>query len=220
MPGYDLDVIRLEPGTHPRSRDGCLMEWVALVSGLPKTDRPRCVNELVTAVAIHLNDALDDISRQRLKAFIPRLLQARPEPADERIGVRLAIWAATSIAHATPERLRAVQQHAVQAARGRLKGSVTDGACRAAAVAAAEAGARVGSIALYVAADAADAACADDPYGGTVNAVSGALHWMLREGDPLAWFDGLLDAHAVARAEETETGSGSEHSEELVCSLA
>src|SRR5437868_6306537 len=71
MAGYDLEVIRLEPGTHPRSPDGCLMEWVALVSGLPKTDRPRCVNELVTAVAIHLNDSLDDLSRQRLKPLIP-----------------------------------------------------------------------------------------------------------------------------------------------------
>jgi len=195
------------------------MEWVALVSGLPKTDRPRCVNGLVTAVAIHLNDSLDDVSRQRLKPFIPRLLQARPEPADARIGVRLAIWAATSIAHSTPERLRAVQQHAVQAARGRLDGSVTDGGCRAAAVAAAEAGAKARSIALYVAADAAHAACADDPYGGTVNAVSGALHWVLRHGDPLTWFEGLLDAHAAARAEETETRTATEHTEELVCSL-
>ena len=196
------------------------MEWVALLSGLPKTDRPRCINELVTSVAIHLNDALDDVSRQRLKAFIPRLLRARRDPADARIGARLAVWAATSIAHSTPQRLQAVQRQAVLAALGRLDGSVTDRACRAAAVAAGEAGAKARDIALYVAADAAHAACADDPYGGTVNAVSGALHWVLRHGDPLAWFEGLLDAHAAARAEETEIAIGAGHAKELVCSPA
>jgi hypothetical protein len=212
MPGYDLKVIRLEPGTHPGSPDGCLMEWVSLLSGLPKTDRPRCINELVTAVAIHLNDELDDVSRQRLKAFIPRLLQARRDPADARIGIRLAVWGAASISHSTPQRLMVLQQRAVHAALGRLEGSVTDGACRAAAVGAAEAGAKVGSSALYVAADAAHAACADDPYGGTANAVSGALHWVLRHGDALAWFDGFLATHAAALAEM-------QHTEELVCSL-
>ncbi|MCA1846707.1 MAG: hypothetical protein LC792_26645, partial [Actinobacteria bacterium] len=59
----------------------------------------------------------------------------------------------------------------------------------------------------------------DDPYGGTVDAVSGALHWVLRHGDPLAWFDGFLAVHAAARAEETGSGAD-EHTEELVCSLA
>ena len=209
MPGYDLEVIRLEPGVHPGSPDGCLMEWVSLMCGLSKTDRPRSINELVTAVAVHLNDELDDVARQRLKDFIPRILQARRDPDDARIGVRLAIWAAMSIAHSTPEGLRALQRQAVLAALGRLEGSATDGACSAAAVAAAEAGAKARSIALYVAADAAHAACADDPYGGTVNAVSGALHWVLCHGDPLAWFDDLLAVHAAALAEE-----------ELVCSLA
>jgi hypothetical protein len=208
MQGFDVEKIRLEPGAHPGSPDGCLMEWVSLLSGLPKTDRPQCINELVTAVAIHLNDSLDDVARQRLKAFIPRLLQARRDPADARIGVRLAVWAATSIAHSTPEGQRALHLHAVQAARGRLDGSVTDRVCRAAAVAAAEAGAKAGNVALYVAADAAHAACADDPYGGTVNAVSGALHRVLRHGDPLAWFDDFLAVHAAALAEE-----------EPVCSL-
>jgi hypothetical protein len=41
---------------------------------------------------------------------------------------------------------------------------------------------------------------------------------VLRHADPLAWFDGLLDAHAAARSEETAIET--EHSEELVCSLA
>jgi hypothetical protein len=215
MPAVDLELIRLEPGAHPASPDGCLMEWVSVVAGVIKTDRPAWVNHLVTIVAVHLNDALDDVSRQRLKAFIPQLVQARRTPADERIGVRLAIWAATSIGAATPERLRPLQQRAVVAAAGRIDGPVTGAACRAAAVAAAEAGAQHRCVALYAAADAADAASADDPWGGTVNAVSAALHQVLRDGDPLAWFDGFLAAHAAAAAAETGATD-----RELVCSPA
>jgi hypothetical protein len=218
MEGCDLKLIRLEPGAHPDSPDGCLMEWVALLAGLPKTDRPRCINELVTSVAIHLNDTLDDISRQRLKGFIPRLLQARRGPVDRRIGVRLAIWAAATIGDGTPEGLRELQQRAVAAAAGRLEGSVSEEACWAAAAAAADAGARAQSVALYVAADAAHAACADDPAPATVNAVAGAVHWVVRHGDPLAWFEGLLDAHAAAWAEEMDAAF--DHREDLVCSLA
>jgi len=186
------------------------MEWVALLSGLPKTDRPRCINELVTSVAIHLNDTLDEIARQRLKGFIPRILLARRGPSDTMIGIRLAIWAAASLTEAVPVRLRPLQQRAILAAAGRLGGSVSEEACRAAAAAAAEAGAKARSTALYVAADAAHAATASDPSGGTVNAVAGALHWVVRHGDPLAWFDGFLAAHAEV----------SDCHEELVCSLA
>jgi hypothetical protein len=210
MPGFDIEVIWLEPGAHPDSPDGCLMEWVALLSGLPKTDRPRCINELVTSVAIHLNDALDEVSRQRLKGFIPRLLAARRGSSDALIGIRLAIWAAASMSDAAPDKLRPLQQRAILAAAGYLDGSVSEEACLAAAAAAAEAGAKARCTALYVAADAAHAASADDPAGGTVNAVAGALHWVVRHGDPLAWFDGFLEAHAAA----------ADCHEELVCSLA
>jgi hypothetical protein len=189
------------------------MEWVALLSGLPKTDRPRCINELVTSVAIHLNDTLDEVSRQRLKGFIPRILRARRGPFDSAIGIRLAIWAAASMADAAPARLRPLQQRAILAAAGHLEGSVSEDACLAAAAAAAEAGAKARSTALYVAADAAHAACADDPSGGTVNAVAGALHWAIRHGDPLTWFDDFLDAYAAAAPRHDDH-------EDLVCSLA
>jgi hypothetical protein len=198
MREYNLEVIRLEPGSHPGySPDGCLMEWVALLSGVVKTDRPRCINELVTSVAIHLNDSLDWVARQRLKAFIPQLLRARRSAADGQIGIRLAIWAAASVVDSVPERLRPVHDRALKAAAAHLSGSVDEADCRAAAAAAAEAGAKAGSVALYVAADAAHAACADDPDAGTVNAVAGALQWVLRHGDPLAWFAGFLAEHAA-----------------------
>jgi hypothetical protein len=173
------------------------MEWVSLLSGLTKTDRPECVNQLVTAVAIHLNDTLDDGPRQRLKAFIPDLLRARRTADDERIGIRLAIWAATSIADSVPERYRPLHDRAVGAAAAHLSGAVDEADCRSAAAAAAEYGAKVKNIALYVAADAAHAACADDPYGGVTNAISGALQWVKRHGDPLVWFEAFLAQHAA-----------------------
>jgi hypothetical protein len=205
MQGFDLELVWLEPGAHPDSPDGCLMEWVALISGLPKTDRPRCINQLVTSVAIHLNDTLDEMSRQRLKGFIPGLLRARRGLADARINVRLAIWAAESIAGSVPERLRSLHDRAVAAAAGHLDGTVDEADCRAAAAQAAEAGAKVKNVALYAAADAAHAACADDSYGAAANAVAGAVNQVLAHGDPLAWFGALLDAHAAAWATETGT---------------
>ena len=202
--------VWLAPGAHPDSPQGCLMEWVALLSGLPKTDRPQCVNDLVTSVAIHLNDTLDDDRRQELTGFIPRLLAARRDPADPRIGIRLAIWAAESIGSWAPDRLRPLHDRTVAAARARLSGAVGEEACRALAAEAAEAGAKVKSDVLYVAADAADAASADDPGPGTVNALSGALQWIIAHGDPLAWFSGLLEAHAAARAAEVNPQSNEE----------
>ena len=42
MRQLDLDAIWLARGAHPGSADGCVMEWVALLAGLPKTDRPEC----------------------------------------------------------------------------------------------------------------------------------------------------------------------------------
>jgi hypothetical protein len=167
------------------------------MSGVVKTDRPRCINELVTSVAIHLNDTLDDVARQRLKAFIPQLLRARRSEADRHIGIRLAMWAGASVADSVPERLRPLHDRAVRAAADHLSGSTDEASCRAAAAAAAEAGAKVKNIGLYAAADAAHAACADDPYAATVNAVAGALQWVLRHGDPLVWFAGFLAEHAA-----------------------
>jgi len=222
MQGFDIERIRLEPGAHPGSLDGCLMEWVALMSGLPKTDRPRCINQLVTSVAIHLNDTLDDASRQRLKGFIPLLLRARRGPAEARIDIRLAIWAAASIADGAPAQFRLLHDRALRAAAGRLDGLVSEAECRALASAAAEAGAKVKSIALYVVADAAHAACADDPSGAAANAVAGALDRVLGHGDPLDWFAGLLHAHAAARAAEIGAPAQNENDpdrdKERVCS--
>jgi hypothetical protein len=178
------------------------MEWVALFADLPKTDRPACTNTVVASVAIHLNDALDDRSRQGLKALIPELVAAVRTADDSRVDRRLALWCAGSMPDPRGAALRALREAALAAAGGYLDGDVSEPACRAAAAAAAEAGARMGSVALYVAADAAHAAVADDPGPAVVNAAAGAVDWALGAGDPVGWFRCLLSAHAAARRAE------------------
>lgn len=218
MPQLDLDTIWLARGAHPGSGDGCVMEWVALFAGLPKTDRPACTNSVVASIAIHLNDALDDGARQGLKALIPELVAAVRTADDSRVDRRVAVWCARSMPAPTDAGLRALHEAAVEAAGWYLDGHAGEPACRAAAAAAAEAGARVGSVALYVAADAAHAAVADDPGPAVVNAAAGAVAWAVGAGDPVAWFRGLLSAHAAAR--NTETGLRVALPREVVCSPA
>ncbi len=198
----DFQGIWLARGAHPGSPDGCVMEWVSLLAELPKTDRPACTNPVVASVAIHLNDALDDESRQGLKELIPALAAAVRTADDSRIDRRLALWCARSMAAPEGVGLRARRDTALAAAGGYLEGQVSESACRAAAAAAAEAGARVGSVALYVAADAAHAAVSDDPGPAVLNAAAGAVDWALGAGDPVGWLRRLLSAHAAARSAE------------------
>ncbi|HEX6381781.1 MAG TPA: hypothetical protein VF180_11110 [Acidimicrobiia bacterium] len=194
------------------------MEWVAAFAGLPKTDRPACTNALVASIAMHLNDALDDEARQGLKELIPELAAAVRTADDSRVDRRVALWCAQTMPAPTGAGLRALHEAALEAAGGYLDGHVSEARCRAAAAAAAEAGARMGSIALYVAADAAHAAVADDPGSAVFNAAAGAVDWALGTGEPVEWFRALLSAHAAAR--NADTGVEMPVLKEAVCSPA
>jgi hypothetical protein len=191
------------------------MEWVSLLAGLEKTDRPVCTNRLVTSVAVHLNDALDDASRQGLRTLIPQLARAGRTADDSRIERRLAIWCARSVPP-PPGPHGSLHRAALEAAAGYLDGRVSEARCRATAAAAAEAGAKVRSVPLYLAADAAHAAVADDPGPAVVNAVAGAISWIVAEGEPVAWFSRFLAAHAEARAVES-VGDGATAMEVVCC---
>jgi hypothetical protein len=71
----DLDTLVLRSGTHTSSSDGVsLMEAVSALAGEPWSNSPSCTSPVIAAYARSLNDWLPDDARQRLKAYIPRLV--------------------------------------------------------------------------------------------------------------------------------------------------
>lgn len=71
----DLDTLVLRSGTHASASDGVsLMEAVSILAGEPWSNSPTCTSPVIAAYARSLNDWLPDDARQRLKAYIPRLI--------------------------------------------------------------------------------------------------------------------------------------------------
>jgi hypothetical protein len=71
----DLDTLVLRSGTHTSPSDGVsLMEAVSDFAGEPWSNSPRSTSPVIAAYARSLNDWLADDERQRLKAYIPRLV--------------------------------------------------------------------------------------------------------------------------------------------------
>lgn len=77
----DLDTLVLHSGAHVSASDGVsLMEAVSALAGEPWSNSPSCTSPVLAAYARSLNDWLPDDERQRLKAYIPRLVgTAEPE---------------------------------------------------------------------------------------------------------------------------------------------
>ena len=71
----DFDTLVLRSGAHTSPSDGVsLMEAVSAIAGEPWSSSPRCTSPVIAAYARSLNDWLADDERQRLKAYIPRLV--------------------------------------------------------------------------------------------------------------------------------------------------
>ena len=71
----DLDTLVLRSGAHTSASDGVsLMEAVSALAGEPWSNSPSCTSPVIAAYARSLNDWLADDARQRLKAYIPRLV--------------------------------------------------------------------------------------------------------------------------------------------------
>ena len=71
----DLDTLVLRSGTHISASDGVsLMEAVSDFAGEPWSNSPSGTSPVIAAYARSLNDWLPDDVRQRLKAYIPRLV--------------------------------------------------------------------------------------------------------------------------------------------------
>lgn len=70
-----LDIFTLESGSHGDPRDGvCVMEAVAWLAGEPHSDHPICACPVISRYCMALNDRMPDEQRQRLIAFLPRLI--------------------------------------------------------------------------------------------------------------------------------------------------
>jgi hypothetical protein len=70
----------------------CAMEAVAYYAGEPHTDHPKCVCPVLGAFLRALNDMLDDRERQRLLAYIPRVVGTARDGYGQRRGWMCVDW--------------------------------------------------------------------------------------------------------------------------------
>jgi hypothetical protein len=88
----ELERIELKAGTHASADDGmCVMEAVAYFAGEPFSDQPQCVSPVISAFMRSWNDSLDDSSRQRLKAYVFRVMGTNTGASNEEQRAWLAI---------------------------------------------------------------------------------------------------------------------------------
>ncbi|HEY8988190.1 MAG TPA: hypothetical protein VIM39_04150, partial [Candidatus Limnocylindrales bacterium] len=87
----DLDTVVLGSGAHTSASDGVsLMEAVSALAGEPWSNSPSCTSPVIAAYARSLNDWLPDDERQRLKAYIPRLVGTAEPDLEVRRGFACA----------------------------------------------------------------------------------------------------------------------------------
>ncbi|NIJ11027.1 hypothetical protein FHU38_001371 [Saccharomonospora amisosensis] len=84
MEPVDLGRIVLSKGANPtRTYRLCLQEAVAWFADEPHSDRPRCVSPVLSQVGRVLGDRLPDGKRQRLKDFVPALVDTVDDGRDD-----------------------------------------------------------------------------------------------------------------------------------------
>ena len=88
---------------------------------------------LVAAIAMHLNDVLDDGARQGLKALIPELVAGVRTVDDARVDRGLAVWCARSMTAPADPWLRFLHETALESASRYLDCVVSEDTCRGAA---------------------------------------------------------------------------------------
>jgi len=132
----DLATLVLRAGTHTAPADGVsLMEAVSAFAGEPWSNSPSCTSPVIAAYARSLNDGLPDDARQRLKAYIVRLVgTAQPDlelgralacaDAAVRDFARLAFEAAGLVEEAAKlGALAPVDRESAEAARSAAEGA-------------------------------------------------------------------------------------------------
>jgi len=95
---------RLQAGSHLGPEDGaCLMEYVSVLTGARFSDRPRCTDPTVAALARLVNDCCSDAGRPQLAVLAPVLAATpRSDAAATPAVVQAAVRAACTAVGATP----------------------------------------------------------------------------------------------------------------------
>ena len=85
----------LSAGRHRSPKRGaCFMEFASFLAGERWSDRPRCTDPTLAALARAVNDTMPDESRGELVPDIPRVIGLRGD--DARLGLVIALRAAAS----------------------------------------------------------------------------------------------------------------------------
>ena len=93
----DLKLPPLLAGKHSSPEAGmCAMELVAFIERLPHSDSPPCTCPVLGAFVRRGNDAMGDAIRQRLLAYLPRLV-GTVSPEHELARGECAAWAAITV---------------------------------------------------------------------------------------------------------------------------
>ena len=80
----DLDSLQLSKGIHKDRGDGvCLLEAAAWFAGEPHSDHPVCVCPTLGIFGRSLNDSLPFSIRQKLKAYVPRMIGTAGDGAQD-----------------------------------------------------------------------------------------------------------------------------------------
>jgi hypothetical protein len=95
---------RLQAGAHLGPEDGaCLMEYVSVLAGAGFSDRPRCTDPTLAALARLVNDSCTDARRPMLGSLAPALAATpRSDAASTAAVVQVVVRAACTAVGATP----------------------------------------------------------------------------------------------------------------------
>ena len=109
-----LDALTLDKSAHPSFDEGhCALELVSWIAGEPWSDHPACVSPVLGDFCRNWNDSLDDVIRQRLKPYLPRLVgTAGDKAADKRRSWMAMDWLTRECAPAFMDLTPSLAAHA------------------------------------------------------------------------------------------------------------
>lgn len=109
----ELDAMELLKGFHADNNGKCALEAVAWLAGEKHSDHPVCVSAVLGDFCRSCNDSLDDIKRQQLKPYLPRLIgTAGDEAKDLRRSWMAFDWVAREFCPAFMDLTKTRQPHA------------------------------------------------------------------------------------------------------------